>query len=100
MQFDHEIQFLRLAIVLLFFTAGSAPAQRLVFISGGESTQDSQPHPVLVAEPPLRGTFFLLQGDRPPPYPFDPFHGALPVYFWDGVYFVDDTGVDYVSLRA
>ncbi len=46
------------------------------------------------------GTFFLMQDKKSPPYPFDPFHGQLPVYSWAGAFFVDDTGVDYVSLRA
>ncbi len=75
-------------VALLLFAAQFARAQEML-----------TEKPQLVTNPPLMGTFFLLQNPKSPPYPFDPFHGELPVYFYDGVYFVDDTGVDYVSLR-
>jgi hypothetical protein len=52
--------------------------------------QELQP----VESPPTLGTFWLVQ--KPAPYPFDPFHGQLPIYeVTPGIYLVDDSDVDY-----
>ena len=48
--------------------------------------------PQLVENTPAHGTFYLLGQIPSAPYPFDPYHGTLPVYAYDGVYFVDNTG--------
>ena len=48
----------------------------------------------------MHGTFYLMQNKKSPPYPFDPWFGQMPIFLWDGVFFVDDSKVDYVSLRA
>jgi hypothetical protein len=83
-----------LAVTVLssVFLLGSSPLP-------AQELPPEQPGPQLVSNPPVIGTFFLLQDPKSPPYPFDPFHGQLPVYFYDGVFFVDDSGVDYVTLR-
>ena len=51
--------------------------------------------PVLVTQTPASGTFFLLGRIPSPPYPFDPYYGALPVFAYDGVFFVDDSQVSF-----
>ncbi len=62
--------------------------------------------PDLVVAPPLVGTFYLLSfeldGQRSPPYPFDPYDGTLPVYQLKGFpnsYLVADSPEDYLNLR-
>ena len=50
-----------------------------------------QAQPVLTTNAPTMGTFFLLSVASSPPFPFDPYFGTLPVYAYDGVFFVDDT---------
>jgi hypothetical protein len=47
--------------------------------------------PVLVTNAPAIGTFYLLSVHPSLPWPYDPFFGTLPVYFYDGAYWVDDT---------
>jgi hypothetical protein len=47
--------------------------------------------PVLVTNAPPVGTFYWLSGFPPVPYPFDPAHGLLPVWSFDGAYYVDDS---------
>ena len=56
--------------------------------------------PILVTNAPAHGTFRLLYQQPSPPYPFDPTYGALPIWLLNGVYYVDDSEVDYVTLRA
>ncbi len=51
--------------------------------------------PVLLTDVPASGTFYLLGNIPSVPYPFDPYHGALPVYAYDGVYFVDNSAVEF-----
>ncbi len=46
---------------------------------------------------PAHGTFYLLGRIPSVPYPFDPYHGALPVYAYDNVYFVDDSQVSFLG---
>ena len=55
--------------------------------------------PQLVETPPTHGTFYLLGRIPSVPYPFDPYHGTLPVYAYDGVFFVDDTAVSFLALE-
>jgi hypothetical protein len=55
--------------------------------------------PVLVTNAPTAGTFFLLGANPPLPFPFDPYFGALPVYAYDGVFFVDDSQVGDLQLQ-
>jgi len=43
------------------------------------------------------GTFYLLGRIPSVPYPFDPYRGQLPVYAYDGVFFVDDTAVSLLA---
>ncbi len=53
-----------------------------------------------VMNPPALGTYYMLKDKQGPPYPFDPSFGQLPVYEWKpGVFLVDDSQVDYVSLK-
>jgi Alginate lyase/Concanavalin A-like lectin/glucanases superfamily len=54
--------------------------------------------PQLVTNPPAHGTFYRLSQERPVPYPYDFSQGTLPLFFFDGVFFLDDR--DYVSLRS
>ena len=45
-----------------------------------------------VGSPPAFGTFWFVQNKAP--YPFDPFHGALPVYeVGRGIFLIDDTSL-------
>ena len=53
--------------------------------------------PLLMETPPTRGTFYLLGRIPSPPFPFDPYHGTLPVFAYDGVFFVDDTKVSFLA---
>jgi hypothetical protein len=55
--------------------------------------------PVLVTNGPTAGTFYLLSVNPSLPYPFDPYFGVLPVYSYDGVYFVDDSQVGDLQLQ-
>jgi len=50
---------------------------------------------VLVTNPPAHGTFYLLSAIPSVPYPFDPYYGTLPVYAYDGVFFVDNTPTEF-----
>jgi hypothetical protein len=59
----------------------------------------AQAEPVFVTNAPAAGTFFLLSGNPSLPWPFDPYSGALPVYSYDGVFFVDDSQVGDLSLQ-
>ncbi len=51
--------------------------------------------PQLLETAPAFGTFFLLGNIPSVPYPFDPYRGTLPVHAYDGVYFVDNTTVEF-----
>ena len=59
--------------------------------------QLEEPSPQLVTNAPATGTFYLLGRIPSPPFPFDPYQGALPVYAYDGVFFVDDSAVSFMS---
>jgi hypothetical protein len=59
----------------------------------------AQEAPQLVTNAPATGTFFLLGANPPLPFPFDPYGGALPVYAYDGVFFVDDSQVADLSIQ-
>ncbi len=54
--------------------------------------------PALVEQAPATGTFFLMGRIPSPPFPFDPYHGALAVYTYDGVFFVDDSAVSFMEM--
>jgi hypothetical protein len=56
--------------------------------------------PVLVTNAPAAGTFFLLGANPPLPFPFDPYGGALNVYAYDGVFFVDDSQMLSLSIES
>jgi hypothetical protein len=56
-----------------------------------------EPPPQLVTNAPVMGTFYLLGQIPSVPYPFDPYHGALPVYAYDGVFFVDNSQVSLME---
>jgi hypothetical protein len=49
--------------------------------------------PVLVTNPPPFGTCYWLSGIPRVPYPFDPAQGLLPVWSFNGAYFVDDSAL-------
>jgi hypothetical protein len=55
--------------------------------------------PVLVTNAPAAGTFYLLSVHPSLPFPFDPYFGALPVYSYDGVFFVDDSQVGDLQMQ-
>jgi hypothetical protein len=55
--------------------------------------------PVLVTNAPAAGTFYLLSVNPSLPFPFDPYFGAMPVYSYDGVFFVDDSQLGDLSLQ-
>ena len=55
--------------------------------------------PVLVTNAPAAGTFYLLSVHPSLPWPYDPYFGALPVYSYDGVFFVDDSQVGDFSFN-
>jgi hypothetical protein len=78
---------IEIALAVILWTVCSAPAQ-----------QEPQ-GPVLVTNAPVAGTFFLLGLNPPLPFPFDPYFGALPVYAYDGVFFVDDSQVADLSIQ-
>jgi hypothetical protein len=59
----------------------------------------AQETPQLVTNAPSAGTFFLLSVNPSSPFPFDPYGGALNVYSYDGVFFVDDSQVGDLSLQ-
>ncbi len=62
------------------------------------SAQLQKAPPTLVEQAPATGTFFLLGRIPSPPFPFDPYHGQLPVYAYDGVFFVDDSAVSFLEM--
>jgi hypothetical protein len=60
-----------------------------------------------VAKPPEAGTFWLLSfeldNQQSPPYPFDPYGGAVPIYEMNGFpgqYLVGDSSEDYQQLQT
>jgi hypothetical protein len=55
--------------------------------------------PVLVTNAPAAGTFYLLSVHPSLPHPFDPYFGMLPVYAYDGVFFVDDTQAGDLQMQ-
>jgi len=55
--------------------------------------------PVLVTNAPASGTFYLLSVHPSLPHPFDPYFGVLPVYAYDGVFFVDDSQVGDLLMQ-
>ncbi|HEY0549182.1 MAG TPA: hypothetical protein VGF13_06235, partial [Verrucomicrobiae bacterium] len=59
----------------------------------------AQETPQVVNNAPASGTFYLLSVNPPLPFPFDPYFGALPVYSYDGVFFVDDSQVGDLQLQ-
>ena len=62
------------------------------------SAQLQKAPPALVEQAPAMGTFYLLGRIPSVPYPFDPYHGQLPVYAYDGVFFVDDSAVSLFEM--
>ena len=62
----------------------------LLTVSG--SRLDAQESlPVLITNAPPVGTFYWLSGFPSVPYPYDPAHGLLPIWSFDGAYYVDDS---------
>jgi hypothetical protein len=59
----------------------------------------AQAQPVLVTNAPAAGTFYLMSVNPSLPFPFDPYFGALPIYTYDGVFFVDDSQVGDLLLQ-
>jgi YD repeat-containing protein len=55
------------------------------------------PQPQLVTNAPAMGTFFVLGRIPSPPFPFDPYQGARPVYAYDGVFFVDGSELSFME---
>jgi hypothetical protein len=49
--------------------------------------------PTLMTNPPAFGTFYWLSGLPPAPYPFDPAHGLLPIWSFNGAFYVDDSEI-------
>jgi hypothetical protein len=47
--------------------------------------------PTLMTNPPAFGTFYWLSGLPTVPYPFDPARGLLPIWSFNGAYYVDDS---------
>jgi hypothetical protein len=83
------------AVLLLTFLCHAQEPQFLTVESGGQSYELPQ-----VLAPPQSGTFFFLQLTNLPPLPYNPyFDSGLDVYAWGNVFLVDDSAVDYVSLR-
>jgi hypothetical protein len=89
----NQAKLVTIALVCGFMlaTAFPAPAQELTPVS----------------EPPASGTFWLLSSklnhQLSPPYPCDPYKGALPVYEMSGFpgqYVVGDSPEDYQRLQA
>jgi hypothetical protein len=72
---------LLLALLLALFSVSRAFGQVL----------EAGPAPVLLTNPPPFGTFYWLYGLPSAPYPFDPAHGLLPIWYFNGVYWVDDS---------
>ena len=81
-----------LLLVALALTPGQLTAQVVA-----EPTEAKSP-PQLVAAVPASGTFYLLGRIPSPPFPFDPYYGALPVFAYDGVFFVDDSAVSLFGM--
>ena len=75
----------RLQQLCLLFILATLPVSRLA----------AQESPVLVTNPPAHGTFYLMSTIPSVPYPFDPYRGALPVYAYDGVFFVDNSSMQF-----
>ena len=59
--------------------------------------QNEPSPPQLLEKAPATGTFYLLGRIPSPPYPFDPYFGTLPVFAYDGVFFVDDSAVGFLE---
>lgn len=74
----------------------SAGLLELAILPAG--AQESPP-PVLATNAPAHGTFYLLGRIPSPPFPFDPYYGLLPVYAYDGVFFVDDSQVSLMAQQ-
>ena len=81
---------LPISVICFLLFARPAEAQRAV--------SKSPVPPMLVAQSPTTGTFYLLGRIPSPPFPFDPYHGQLPVYAYDGVFFVDDSAVSLFEM--
>lgn len=77
-----SVGLLRLCLLFMLLTV---PASRL-------AAQESL---VLVTTSPAHGTFYLMSAIPSVPYPFDPYYGTLPVYAYDGVFFVDNTPFEF-----
>ncbi len=66
----------------------------LLFIIVSVSRLDAQKmSPTLVTNAPPFGTFYWLSGIPSAPYPFDPSHGVLPIWSFNGAYYVDDSAL-------
>ncbi len=68
-----------------------------VALSFNARAQLEKAPPQLMEKAPTMGTFYLLGRIPSVPYPFDPYHGTLPVYAYDGVFFVDDSQVSFMT---
>ena len=72
----------------------------LLFCAPAPSQEKNAPpaSPQLLEKAPASGTFYLLGRIPSPPFPFDPYYGALPVFAYDGVFFVDDSTVSLFEM--
>jgi len=81
----------RLLQLCLSFILLTVPAWRLAA---------QEVSPVLVTNAPAFGTFYWLSGLPTPPYPFDPAHGLLPIWSFNGSYYVDDSEHTHILLQG
>ena len=84
-----------LGIILALLLA--LPVSRLSAQVVAELSEQTPASPVLMKQAPTHGTFYLLGRIPSVPYPFDPYHGTLPIYAYDGVFFVDDSQVSFMA---
>ena len=78
-------------IVFVFLAFATWPTQ-------AQLLQEGVPQLQRVETPPAFGTFWFVLNKAP--YPFDPYHGALPIFeVGGGIYLIDDTSLfDSLSL--
>ena len=81
--------------LLLLVALALAPGQLTAQVVAAFTEAKSPPQ--LLETAPAMGTFYLLGRIPSVPYPFDPYRGARPVYAYDGVFFVDDTAVSFLT---
>ncbi len=76
---------------LLNLTRRSLLPLLFLFLTPAARLAAQEVSPTLVTNPPAFGTFYWLSGLPRAPFPFDPARGLLPLWSFNGAYYVDDS---------